>query len=435
VAIPWLPWPLCSGGNVAVFNSLSALQRDHDFTLMCPVYGEDGVRGAAALQAHLPQVRVRGVDCGSVVPIKRSARQLIRRNLREAARLCWRMISPKLIESVAAKEEDLPEYPFNLLPATFVSAMMAELETRFDLVQLEFVQMLSLGACLPADLPRLFVHHQLQSVYLERRAATVQGYLGYARYLEQMMLVQEKAYLRTFDGVMVFSACDARRLREWIPGEKIFVSPFPVMGEPAQRDVGDADFRLLFIGSEEHFPNRDGLRWLLKEVWPQVLSRIPSIKLRVIGSWRDGTIAQLSAAGVEFAGFVADLAAALKGGVMLVPIRIGSGIRVKILDAMFHGIPVISTSVGCEGIPASNELEILIRDDSEGFADAIVRMAKDRELRERLASAGRDLVSKVYSPDQVRRQRDEIYQTMRSRKRGGCVAVSDAIEQSNIGRY
>ena len=102
---------------------------------------------------------------------------------------------------------------------------------------------------------------------------------------------------------------------------------------------------------------------------------------------------------------------------MLVPIRIGSGIRVKVLDAMSHGVPVISTSVGCEGIPALDESEVLIRDDTKGFADAAVRLAKSRELRERLANAGRDLVSRVYSPERMRRERDEIYRVMLSERR------------------
>ncbi len=416
VAIPWLPWPLDSGGNVAVFNSLACLEREHEFTLVCPVYGEDGVEGAARLQAHLPQVRVRGVDCGSVAHLRRPGRQLISRTLGRAARLCSRLISAKPLGMAAEAGEDVPEYPFGPLPARFVSAVLAELQTGFDLVQLEFVQMLSLGACLPTDVPKLFVHHQLQFVYLQRRAA-VRSYVGYARYLEQLMLVQEKAYLQVFDGVVVFSDEDGRRLRGWVPDEKIFVSPFPVIGGSTESGKSDAELHLLFIGSEAHFPNRDGLEWLLTEVWPQILNELPNCKLRVIGRWSGGTMAQLSTVGVEFAGFVADLAATLRGGIMLVPIRIGSGIRVKVLDAMSHGVPVISTSVGCEGIPALDESEVLIRDDTKGFADAVVRLAKSRELRERLANAGRDLVSRVYSPERMRRERDEIYRVMLSERR------------------
>jgi hypothetical protein len=415
VAIPWLPWPLDAGGNVAVFNSLACLQRDHEFTLMFPVYGEDGARGAAALQAHLPGVRVRSVDCGSVAAVKRTGRQLIRRSLRRASRLGSGFISPRPTGVVVEPAEDVPEYPFGPLPAKFVSAVMAELKTGFDLVQLEFVQMLSLGACLPIDVPRLFIHLQLQFVYLERCAA-VRSYGAYARYLEQMMLLQEKAYLQTFDGIVVFGDEDARRLREWIPNERIFVSPFPVIGGSMEREESGANCSFLFVGSEGHFPNRDGLEWFLTEVWPQVLIQIPDCKLHVIGRWNEATIAKLSAIGVEFVGFVPDLAASLKDGVMLVPIRIGSGIRVKILDAMSHGAPVISTTIGCEGIPASDESEILIRDDSKGFADAVVRLAKSRESRERLSIAARGLVSSFYSPERVRNERNEIYRSMLARK-------------------
>ncbi len=226
------------------------------------------------------------------------------------------------------------------------------------------------------------------------------------------MLLEERAYLNTYDGVVVFSDEDARRLREWVPGEKIFISPFPIIGRTTVLDKGGANVRLLFVGSEGHFPNLDGLEWFLTQVWPRVLSRSPESKLRVIGRWSRSTIDRLSATGVEFVGFVPDLAASLKDGVMLVPIRIGSGIRVKILDAMSHGVPVISTSIGCEGIPASDESEILIRDDSQGFADAVVRLVESPELRERLASAAWELVSGVFSPERVRRERNEIYRSM-----------------------
>ena len=194
----------------------------------------------ARLQAHLPQVRVRGVDCGSVAHLNEPGRQLISRTLGRAARLCSKLISAKPLGMAAEAGEDVPEYPFGPLPARFVSAVLAELQTGFDLVQLEFVQMLSLGACLPTDVPKLFVHHQLQFVYLQRRAA-VRSYVGYARYLEQLMLVQEKAYLQVFDGVVVFSDEDGRRLRGWVPDEKIFVSPFPVIGGSTESGNWDAE--------------------------------------------------------------------------------------------------------------------------------------------------------------------------------------------------
>lgn len=414
IAIPWLPWPLDGGGNVAVVNTLACLQQDHEFTFVCPVYGEDGIQGAEELQAHLPRVRVRGIDCGSGAAVKRPG-QLIIHKLRRMLLHCLRLLLPKPSGVASAPAEDIPEFPFDPLPAKFVSAVMAELETGFDLVQLEFVQMLSLGASLPADIPKLFVHLQLQFVYLERRAA-VRRFSGYARYLEQMMLLQENVYLKSFDSVVVFSNEDARRLQEWIPRERIHISPFPMISGAVVPDEGAAEVRLVFVGSEGHFPNLDGLEWFLTRVWPEVLSRVPGCRFRVIGRWSEDTVARLSTAGVEFVGFVPDLTASLKGGVMLVPIRIGSGIRVKILDAMSHGIPVISTSIGCEGIPVTDESDILIRDDAKGFADAVVRLVQGRELRQQLAVAARHLVSTVYSPERVRGKRNEIYQSMLSSK-------------------
>ena len=132
--------------------------------------------------------------------------------------------------------------------------------------------------------------------------------------------------------------------------------------------------------------------------------------LRVIGRWGEASRARFPSPGIEFAGFVPDLENAVKGSVMLVPLRIGSGIRVKLLDAMSQGVPAVSTSIGCEGIPVRDGIDILIRDDASEFAAAAVELLNDRELRARLAHAGKNLLARFYSPEQVRKRRNEIYQ-------------------------
>jgi glycosyltransferase involved in cell wall biosynthesis len=223
------------------------------------------------------------------------------------------------------------------------------------------------------------------------------------------MRVQEEAYLRTFDGVVVFSEDDKRALATLLEEEKVYVSPFPIecrSAEPAER----FEPYFTFLGSEEHFPNRDALEWLTTEVWPAISKQMPGCILRVIGSWGEASRARYSRSGVEFVGYVPDLESAVKGSVMLAPLRIGSGIRVKLLDAMIQGVPAVSTSIGCEGIPARDGIDILIRDDASEFASAAVELLNDRELRVRLANAGKSLVARFYSPEQVRKRRNEIYQ-------------------------
>ena len=103
---------------------------------------------------------------------------------------------------------------------------------------------------------------------------------------------------------------------------------------------------------------------------------------------------------------------------MLVPLRIGSGIRVKIQAALARGIPVVSTPVGAEGMPLRDGVELLIRENAMDFAGAAVSLAQEPDLRVALATAGRDAVLKFYSPTGVRRQRNEIYSATRTEALG-----------------
>jgi glycosyltransferase involved in cell wall biosynthesis len=151
---------------------------------------------------------------------------------------------------------------------------------------------------------------------------------------------------------------------------------------------------------------------LLAEIWPKIVAQLPAARLVVIGEWSAATINSKSSPSVSFTGFVPDLASTLRGGIMLVPVRIGSGLRVKILIALAQGVPVISTCVGSEGLLVQDGQEILVRNEVSKFAAAAVQLAREPELWHRLAVAGRAAVAKNYSAQEVRRRRNEIYATI-----------------------
>jgi glycosyltransferase involved in cell wall biosynthesis len=272
--------------------------------------------------------------------------------------------------------------------------------------------MMPLGAWVPKEVPRLFIHHQIQFVYSERFIAAHGG--NGASYLHEMMRVQELAYLPHFDGVVTFSEEDRRALLSHLPSVNVHTSPFPIPADVGiSREVSeDFNGQFLLVASEGHDPNRDALEWLLGEIWPIIVKELPSAKLVVVGRWSRSAQAHFAAPSVSFPGFVNDLAETLRGGIMLVPLRIGSGIRVKILVALAQGVPVVTTPVGGEGLLAQNDEELLSRDSASEFAAAAVRLARDPKLRRHLATAGLAAVSKHYSAESVRRRRNEIYAAM-----------------------
>lgn len=157
---------------------------------------------------------------------------------------------------------------------------------------------------------------------------------------------------------------------------------------------------VLSIGTMSWPPNIDAIEFFTKDIFPLVKSRVPDTKLFVVGSNPPESIKKLPKqdSSIEVTGFVEDLASvASHAAVFVVPLRSGSGLRVKILNAMAMGLPVVSTSVGCEGIGAKNEKQLLIADTPEAFANAVVRLISDFDLRQQLGQAGKQFVIQNYS--------------------------------------
>jgi glycosyltransferase involved in cell wall biosynthesis len=411
IASPYLPWPLNSGGNAAQFSTLKCLEEDHQFTLVCPVYSEAGVARARELQTQLPRVKLQAVFCGKPGATPNPLIQKVERVIQFGRRLL----------NAPEKESpwpDVPYYPFSPLPDKFIAAVDAEVAKGVDLCQAEFAEMLPLGGWFPKEIPKLFIVHQIHFIYAQR-FAEAHGNSSYSDYLQAIMKMEELAYLQGFNGVVTFSEQDRQVLLPWVGPERSFTSPFPIPADVGvAQDLPSAfDGRFLFVASEENAPNRDALEWALTGIWPKILQQLPEAKLVIVGRWSEQTRARFAARGLSFTGFVKDLSALLPGGIMLVPLRIGSGIRVKILVALAQGVPVVSTSVGSEGLLLADGKELLVRDGEAEFATAAVQLSRNPDMWRRLAVAGRAAVSAHYSPEGVRQRRNEIYEMLAGTQR------------------
>jgi polysaccharide biosynthesis protein PslH len=171
--------------------------------------------------------------------------------------------------------------------------------------------------------------------------------------------------------------------------------------------------RVAFVGnfSSPRSPNVDGLTWFLGQIWPGILRAVPGCELHVIGH-TDGIAAhQIAAApGARAVGVVEDLGAALgEASLSVAPIRFGTGTRIKILDSFAQGCPVVSTPLGCEGIPATHGKDILLADTPSDFSGACVTLLHDQNLQERLGEAGYDLVASHYNET---KQRPQLAETL-----------------------
>ena len=173
-------------------------------------------------------------------------------------------------------------------------------------------------------------------------------------------------------------------------------TPFGIGVEEKRKANSSSPFVIGFIGSLDWKPNQQGLEWFMANVWPQLNSE--NLRLRVAGKnmpieWKDR-----KEKGVEFLGEVEDSKSFMRASdVLVVPLHAGSGIRIKILEAMSLGVPVLTTTIGLEGIKARPNNEVLIANQVKDFVQEIKELQHNPEKLERVGNGGYDLVANNYS--------------------------------------
>jgi glycosyltransferase involved in cell wall biosynthesis len=229
----------------------------------------------------------------------------------------------------------------------------------------------------------------------------------------------ERTLVRDFDATIAVSEVDRDALVG--PEDRESVSVIPIALDPAAYPDtgGNAGDRILHLGTMYWPPNVDAVHWFATEVLPLVRKRLPGVGFDVVGTRPPREIARLAAndAAIDVPGFVEQLAPWIeRAGVFVVPLRAGSGMRVKILEAMARGLAVVTTRIGCEGIEVEHEREVLIADEPAAFAEATVRVLEDRRLASQLAENGRRLVRQRYDARRVYGAVTELYAELAEKK-------------------
>lgn len=251
--------------------------------------------------------------------------------------------------------------------------------------------------------PVACTHHSIESDLLRLRAAQVGSFplRWYLRHQADLLTKVEIALCGAIDLNVMMSDLDAARLRALVPGAKTAVVPNGVdtdyfrSSSPGEAIAG----RIAFLGPTYMLPNRDGIDFFLQQIWPIVRQRAPASSLHLIGRNSSADRDRLSIhPGVTCQGHVPDIRPHMQSAqCSIVPLRIGGGTRLKILDAWAMGKAVVSTAIGCEGLATKNGDNILIRDNPVDFADAVLDVLSDDRLRARLERNGRTTAEEVYS--------------------------------------
>ena len=398
-----LPYPLTSGGAQGVFNMVEELRHDNQITLIFPENAGNTLAAMRELQRLWPEVDLRPYSYARQM---RHPRFVFDKAIR-AFNLHFRP------NSHSFRVHRLLDHYGYYMTRDFRSFLQGIIDQKQpDIVQVEFYPYLKVIDLIQTDAKRIFVHHELRRVRNER---FLQGLTLTPRQqkLRDFIAHEEVSDLNKYDAVVALTDIDHHTLLRQGVTAPLYTSPLAISTPTLRPKRWNG--RLLFVGGFDHTPNQEGLRWLLSEVLPRIDWNIPGMAtgLDVAGKgWSEEWIAKANSSSVKvnLLGFVEHLEDVGHGSIMVVPILSGSGMRMKILEGAALATPIVTTSVGVEGIGLSHEQSCLIADTPQTFADALSRLMANADLRHQLCTAAQEIYESNYSRLALSKRRYEIWE-------------------------
>jgi glycosyltransferase involved in cell wall biosynthesis len=372
--------PATRGGQIRTLGMLRCLHKRHEIHYVCL---DDGTNREGPARC--------GEYCAEAFPVRHSAPP--RRSLRFAGQLARGLV------------EDLP-----VAVSRYRSAAMKRQVS--DLLRRNRYDSLVCDFLFPApNVPNLsdavLFQHNVETVIWERHVAQAANPVTRAYFSLQAARMEryERAVCRAARHVVAVSEID----------RQIFESRYGVCGVSAVATGVDLDFfkrpdhpeakaDLVFLGSMDWLPNVDGARFFVEQIYPHIQAQMPSCRVALVGRRPDPALQQFARQypNVIVTGTIEDVRPWLWGAaVSIVPLRIGGGTRLKIFEAMAAETPVVSTTIGAEGLPIENGRHLLIENDPKLFADACIALIKDESRRRALAAIAYDLIARRYSWEAV----------------------------------
>ena len=377
VLAPEAPYPMAGGGALRTASLLHYLALRHDVDLV--VFRE---AGSAHPEAALPAGLVRRLV---VLDLPVHRRSMAARALRNAARLARG--APPLLDRFSG----------------FGGAISRQLEGRhYDIGVVEHFWCAPYWRQIgPACTRTVLNLHNIESELHRSCAGADRGAAGFAHSVfGQACLELERDWLPCYSQILAASECDAARARAIAPSACISVYPNALPATPLPAAAGPAGPpAVAFSANFEYHPNQSAVRFFRREVWPGLRSRWPALIWRLIGknphAVKDFTSGDPR---IEVTGPVEDAVRELaRAHVAVVPLLSGSGTRLKILEAWAAGLPVVSTRVGAEGLPARDGESLLLADTGPAIAAAVSRLLASPDLRRALGGRGRRLVEQHFT--------------------------------------
>jgi len=367
--------PLDTGGKIRSYNILHHLSARHELTFLSYYGGERDRDYEREITHELPGSMPLYTGAWDRTPLHRQLRYL--RWLPSGLPFAVTKFTSPKVQS---------------LVASWLS------ERRGDVAVCDFLSA-SLNFPRNPRTPTVLFQHNVESVLWQRQAEAEQNPLN--RWIFQLEAARMKRYereaLQRFQHVIAVSEVDREQMKGMAPETPITVVPTGVdLGQfrpdPAVKSL---PFLVMFVGSMDWTPNIDAVEWFCAEIWPRILAQVPQARFRIVGRAPDARVLKLACNTVEVTGTVASVVEHFRqAAVVAVPLRAGGGTRLKILEAMAVGKAVVSTTVGAEGLDVHPGRDILLADDQENFAQAVISLLQDPDLRGRYERCALELAAR-----------------------------------------
>jgi polysaccharide biosynthesis protein PslH len=362
--------PVNVGGRIRSYNILRQLAVRHEVTLFSYYDGALDESYEAELKQHFP-----GAVCFCT---KKNTPTGLGRGLD----YLWRLAAPA-------------PYAVSRFSCSAVRGKLERWyqERTFDVTVCDFLDA-AVNFPLKLEIPTVLFQHNVESEIWRRHAETESNPAKKLMYRVESgkMLRYEQKIVRGFQHVIAVSEHDRQLMSAWTEPKRITVVPTGVDLQQFRPDgPSPVETVVTFVGAMDWEPNIDAVEHFCSEIWPSIQARVPGARFRIVGRNPDRRVQKQASSSVEVTGSVPSVVEHLRqAAVVVVPLRIGGGTRLKIYEAMAAGKAVVSTSIGAEGLDVHHGRDIVLADKATEFADAVVMLLQDRELRagyERTAAA------------------------------------------------
>ena len=386
---PYLPFPPSSGGQIRSYNLIKQLSKKHDITLFCYIRSSAEEKFVPELKKYCKKVRVF------------------------TRRPAWHPLNIMLA--------GLSPYPFLVciyLSGAFRKAVDEELKSnKYDLIHAEtFYVMTNIPK---TQIPTLLVEQTIE-------------YLVYKHYVERIENISlrrllsfdvgklkfwETAFWKKADGVVAVSAADKKEMLALAQRLKVDLVPNGVNLDffKVKENWNEKDPRILFVANFKWLQNVEAAKLLLDKVFPPIAKENPKVKVWIVGQYIPDEIKERKSSRIIINSLKEDDQESIrnayhKASVFVSPLRGPGGTRLKHFGAMAAKLPLITTTVGAEGLGVTDGIDIMVRDDPKSLAAATLKILNDSEMAQRIANNARRLVEEKYSWYKMSQLLDNIYE-------------------------